>query len=61
VKIRSRTGGSSISVNPRGNGGITISQGPGYVMLTEEEWYAVASAVAHLLYRPTHLEDLNDF
>jgi hypothetical protein len=52
MKIRSKTGGASISVNPRGNGGITISQGRGYVMLTSDEWLAVSEAVTQLLREP---------
>jgi len=52
MKIRSKTGGAHISVNPRGNGGVTICQGRGYVMLTQDEWLAVSAAVTELLREP---------
>ena len=50
MKIRSKSGGASISVNPRGNGGISICQGAHHVLFTEEEWRQV-SAVANDILR----------
>jgi hypothetical protein len=52
MKIRSTTGGASISVNPRGNGGLAITQGPHHVLLTRDEWLAVSQAVTELLREP---------
>lgn len=48
MKIRT-AGGTPISVNPRCNGGITICQGRGYILLTEDEWHQVAAVVTEIL------------
>jgi hypothetical protein len=52
MRIPSNTGGAAISVNPRGNGGLSIVQGPHHILLTKDEWLAVSEAVAHLLSEP---------
>jgi hypothetical protein len=53
MRIISKTGGASISVNPRGNGGLSICQGPHHVLLTKDEWLAVSKAVTELLREPS--------
>jgi len=41
-----------LAVNPRGNGEISISQGPHHVPFTADEWRIVAQAVTELLRDP---------
>jgi hypothetical protein len=38
-----------LAVNPRGNGSISISQGPHRVLFTADEWQMVSQAVTELL------------
>ena len=45
MKVRSRTGGATITILPRGHGNVTIYQGQGCVMMTPDEWSAVKEAV----------------
>lgn len=45
-----KTSGTPISVTPRCNGGLTITQGKAYVLLSAEEWRQV-SAIAHEILR----------
>lgn len=49
MKIRSKTGGASISINPRGNGGLSICQGAHHVLFTEEEWREVSAVASEIL------------
>jgi hypothetical protein len=50
--IKSKTGGASIAVNRRVNGGLAITQGPSHLLVTVSEWRAVADAVELLLHEP---------
>jgi hypothetical protein len=52
MRIPTNTGGASISVNPRGNGGLSIVQGPHHILQTRDEWLAVSAAVTELLREP---------
>ena len=49
MKIKSNTGGRTVSVVPRGNGGLSIVQGPHHILLTAAEWRELVEAADFLL------------